>query len=96
MKINELTEKVIGAAMEVHRALGPGWDAVTAAMKKAGALGWALAGAGPTILALSEDGPAPTKIAKAAEKAFRALGVEAEASVHAVSPRGARQVQGPP
>ena len=78
-----------------RRSLVPGWDEVTAAMKKAGALGWALAGAGPTILALSEDGPAPAKIAKAAEKAYRALGVEAEASVHAVSPRGARQVQGP-
>ena len=74
-----------------RRALVPGWDEVTAAMKKAGALGWALSGAGPTILALSEDGPAPAKIAKAAERAFRALGVEADASIHAVSPRGARE-----
>ena len=73
-----------------RRSLVPGWDEVTAAMKKAGALGWALAGAGPTILALSEEGPAPAKIAKAAERAYRALGVEAEATVHAVSPRGAR------
>ena len=73
-----------------RRSLVPGWDEVTAAMKKAGAYGWALAGAGPTILALSEEGPAPAKIAKAAEKAFRALGVESEATVHAVSPRGAR------
>jgi homoserine kinase len=75
-----------------RRALVPGWDEVTAAMKKAGALGWALAGAGPTILALSEDGPSPAKIAKAAARAFRALGVEADASVHAVSPRGVREV----
>jgi homoserine kinase len=74
-----------------RRALVPGWDEVTAAMKKAGALGWTLAGAGPTILALSEDGPAPAKIAKAAERAFRALGVDADATVHAVSPRGARE-----
>ena len=74
-----------------RRALVPGWDEVTAAMKKAGALGWALAGAGPTILALSEEGPAPAKIAKAAARAFRALGVEADATVHAVSPRGARE-----
>ena len=74
-----------------RRALVPGWDEVTGAMRKAGALGWTLAGAGPTILALSEEGPAPAKIAKAAEKAFRALGVEADASVHAVSPRGARE-----
>ena len=64
---------------------------MTAAMKKAGAHGWTLAGAGPTILALSEDGPAAAKIAKAAAKAFRALGVEADVSVHAVSPRGARE-----
>ena len=74
-----------------RRALVPGWDEVTAAMKKAGAHGWTLAGAGPTILTLSEDGPAAAKIAKAAAKAFRALGVEADASVHAVSPRGARE-----
>lgn len=74
-----------------RRALVPGWDEVTAAMKKAGAHGWTLAGAGPTILALSEDGPAAARIAKAAAKAFRALGVEADAGVHAVSPRGARE-----
>ena len=72
-------------------ALVPGWDEVTGAMKKAGALGFTLAGAGPTILALSEEGSAPAKIAKAAERAFRALGVEADASIHAVSPRGARE-----
>ena len=75
-----------------RRALVPGWDEVTAAMKKAGALGWTLAGAGPTIVALSEEGTAPAKIARAAERAFRSLGVEADASVHAVSPRGAREV----
>ena len=63
-----------------RRALVPGWDEVTAAMKKAGAFGWTLAGAGPTILALSEEGPAPAKIAKAAERAFRALGVDADAT----------------
>ena len=74
-----------------RRSLVPGWDEVTAAMKKAGAFGWTLAGAGPTILALSEDGPAAAKIAKADAKAFRALGVETDASVHAVSPRGARE-----
>jgi homoserine kinase len=78
-----------------RRALVPGWDEVTGAMGKAGALGWALAGAGPTILALSEEGPAPAKIGKAGVRAFRALGVEADASVHAVSPRGAHAVQGP-
>lgn len=74
-----------------RRALVPGWDEVTGAMKKAGAFGCTLAGAGPTILALSEEGPAPAKIAKAAARAFRSLGVEADASVHAVSPRGARE-----
>ncbi len=78
-------------AVPRRRALVPGWDEVTAAMKKAGALGVTLAGAGPTILALSEEGNAPAKIAKAAERAFRALGVESDASVHAVSPRGARE-----
>ena len=74
-----------------RRALVPGWDEVTAAMRKAGALGYTLAGAGPTILALSEEGPVPARIAKAATRAFRSIGVEADAVVHAVSPRGARE-----
>ena len=71
--------------------LVPGHAAVTRAMKKAGALGVALAGAGPSLLALSADGPRPAKIARAAVEAWKASGVEAAAEVHRVDPRGARE-----
>jgi homoserine kinase len=71
--------------------LVPGHAAVTRAMKKAGAYGVALAGAGPSLLALSADGPRPAKIALAAVEAWKAEGVDAAAEIHRVDPIGARE-----
>lgn len=73
--------------------LVPGHSAVTRAMKRAGALGVALAGSGPSLLALSADGPRPARIAKAAVEAWRAEGVAATAEVHRVDRVGAREVE---
>ncbi len=71
--------------------LVPGYDEVTAALREAGALGWALAGAGPSLVALSSDGPAPARIARAAERGFRRAGVAAEARVHRIDATGTRE-----
>lgn len=71
--------------------LVPGHAAVTRAMKKAGAYGVALAGAGPSLLALSSDGPKPAKIAKAAVEAWKAEGIAAAAEIHRVDAVGARE-----
>ncbi len=60
-------------------------------MRKAGALGHALAGAGPSLLAITEEGPVPARVARAAEKAWKAQGIAAEARVHSIDPRGARE-----
>lgn len=70
--------------------LVPGYEAVTSAMRRAGALGVALAGAGPSLLAISEDGPLPEAVGRAAVQAWRDEGVEAEARVHQVDVRGTR------
>jgi homoserine kinase len=79
--------------VETARApLVPGHAAVTAAMRGAGAFGCALAGAGPAILALSRKGPLPSRIARAAVRAFAREGIAASARVHRVDPRGARPV----
>ncbi len=72
--------------------LVPGYDAVTAAMRESGALGIALAGAGPTIMALSEDGPDAGRISRAAVAAWKAEGVEATARVHCIDMQGAREI----
>ena len=71
--------------------LVPGHAAVTRAMKKAGAFGVALAGAGPSLLAVSAEGPRPAKIAQAAVEAWKAEGVAAVAEVHRIDPLGARE-----
>lgn len=68
----------------------PGYESVTSAMRDAGAFGWALAGAGPSLVAFSEAGARPHAIGRAAVKAFRSLGVAATARTHRVDPRGAR------
>jgi homoserine kinase len=67
-----------------------GHDAVISAMKAAGAYGSALAGAGPALMAISEEGDLPDAIGAAAVAAWKRIGIEATARVHSVSARGAR------
>ena len=71
----------------------PGGRAVLDAMLAAGAHGACLAGAGPSLLALTEDGAVAARIARAAEAAWRRGGVAAHASVHRLDARGARRVR---
>ena len=81
------------ALVEPARApLVPGYDAVTGAMRDAGALGWALAGAGPSLMAISEEGKIPETIGRKAVAAFRRAGIAASASVHRIDPLGARLI----
>jgi homoserine kinase len=80
--------------VEPRRApLVPGYGAVVAAMESAGAYGVCLAGAGPSLAALSETGPVPGRVGKAAVAAWRRAGVSASARVHPVDVRGARLVE---
>jgi homoserine kinase len=69
-----------------------GYAGVRRAMEEAGALGVALAGAGPSLVALAGSVASAAKIARAAVAAFRAAGVEAEARVHRIDRLGARRV----
>jgi len=71
----------------------PGGRAVLDAMLAAGAHGACLAGAGPSLLALTEDGPMTARIARAAEAAWLRAGVAAHASVHRLDAKGARRVR---
>ncbi len=71
----------------------PGGRAVLDAMLAAGAHGACLAGAGPSVLALTEEGPVAARIARAAEAAWRRAGVAAHASVHRLDAKGARRVR---
>jgi homoserine kinase len=70
-----------------------GGRAVLHAMLAAGAAGACLAGAGPSLLALAADGPGASRVARAAESAWRRAGVPARASVHRLDARGARRVR---
>lgn len=74
--------------------LVPGYAAVMRAMRRAGAYGVSLAGAGPTLLAVSEEGARPAAIARAAVAAWKAEGIRADARVHRIDVAGARQVEG--
>ena len=76
--------------------LVPGCAAVRAAMEKAGALGVAFAGAGPSLLALCRAGVTPARVAEAGVAAFRKAGIAARARVHRIDTRGARVVRSLP
>ena len=71
----------------------PGGRAVLDAMLGAGAFGACLAGAGPSLLALAEEGPGAARIARAAEAAWRRSGIGAHAAVHRLDTKGARRVR---
>jgi homoserine kinase len=69
--------------------LYPGYPEARAAAFEAGALGVAVSGAGPTVLALAlEEAAAP--VAQAFEAAYRRLGIEAHAHPARVDHQGAR------
>jgi homoserine kinase len=69
-----------------------GYREVTRAMRGAGALGCALAGAGPSLLAIVDGEESGAAVGRAAVTAWRGAGVAARAGVHQVDPEGARLV----
>ncbi len=69
----------------------PGHRAVTRAMRRAGAFGCAIAGAGPSLLALADAGHAQA-IGRAAVAAWWAEGIVADATVHRIDLLGAREL----
>ena len=71
----------------------PGGRAVVGAMLRAGAFGACIAGAGPSLLALTDAGSGAERIARAAEAAWRRAGVEAHGTVHRLDLLGARRVR---
>lgn len=77
--------------VETARArLVPGHAEVTRAVRRAGAFGCALAGAGPSVLAITDNDESGREIGSLAVEAWRAVGVAARARVHRVDPEGAK------
>jgi homoserine kinase len=74
----------------------PGFAAVTAAARGAGALGVCLSGAGPSILAFADDNQDAASIGEAMIAAWRAHRVESEARVLALDTEGTTCVLDPP
>ncbi len=73
-----------------HReSLVPGYARARAAALRAGAKGFTFAGAGPSVLAVTEPGD-EEKVAFAIRRAFAKAGLESSALVCAAEPRGAR------
>ena len=76
----------------VRKRLIPGYDAVVEAARAAGAVGAGIAGAGPSIFALCEGRDSAIEVASQMVEAFVAAGLEAQAVVSAVNPRGVELV----
>jgi homoserine kinase len=72
--------------------LVPGGRAVLDALLRAGAHGACLAGAGPALVALTEESADTERMGKAAVEAWKKSGISARARVHRLDPRGARLV----
>ena len=72
--------------------LVPGGRAALDALLRAGAHGACLAGAGPALVALTEESADAVRMGKAAVAAWKRAGVPARARVHRLDRRGARLV----
>jgi len=72
--------------------LVPGGRAALDALLEAGAHGACLAGAGPALVALTEESADAMRMGKAAVAAWKRAGVVARARVHRLDRRGARRV----
>ena len=88
-----------GACLLADRLVDPsrlplvrGGLAVLVALLRAGAHGACLAGAGPALVALSEESADTARMGKAAVAAWKRAGVAARARVHRLDRRGARLV----
>jgi homoserine kinase len=88
--------KLLGQAMEdviiepARAPLIPGFDSVKRAALKAGALGCAISGAGPTVFAISESKIQSEKISLAMQNAFAKAALKSQAHISRVSKQGAR------
>jgi homoserine kinase len=93
---------LLGRAMEdrlhePYRAVHvPGFDAVRRAAKGAGAVGVALSGSGPSVLAFAEDAQDSRVIGQAMVAAWDAYGIDAEARVLPIEMKGAQVCLDPP
>ena len=72
--------------------LVPGGRASLDALLSAGAYGACLAGAGPSLVALTEESRDAERIGRAAVAAWRCSGVAARARVHRIDRRGTRLI----
>lgn len=73
-----------------RKSLIPGFDEVTEAARKAGAMGCVLSGAGPTIIAFTLEKEAA--VGDAMVESFRANGAEARAIVLSIDREGAKVI----
>ncbi len=88
--------KLLGQAMEdfivepARAPLFPGFIQVKQSALKAGALGCAISGAGPTVFAISDNKAQSEKISVAMQNAFATANLTSRAHISRVSKRGAR------
>jgi homoserine kinase len=72
-----------------RKSLIPGFEAVQAAAKSAGALGCSISGAGPAMFAWAEEGKAEA-VRAGMVSAFQALGISSDGWITRIEPVGAR------
>ena len=84
-----LKDNLKDIAIEPYRkTLIPGFDSAKEAALKAGADGFCISGAGPTVFAITDKKEQKEIIAAAIVKAFESEGIPAQATLSAVDNRG--------